>query len=308
MRRHLPPLNALRAFEAAARHLSFTRAAEELAVTQAAISHQVKALEEWLGVDLFIRRNRKLFLTEAGQAYLPPLTNAFNELDDATHRTTRVDSSGVLTVSVLPSFAAKWLVPRIGKFRERHPDIDILISPSEDLVQFDRDGVDVGVRHGSGGWPGLHSERFLTEELFPVCSPTLLDGPHPLRSPDQLRHHTLLHDDDPHGLLDWNEWLRTIGVEGVDATRGPRFRDASHLIQSAIEGQGVALGRTALVAADLADGRLVRLFEISLPADHAYYVVMPEAWVDRPKVRAFKDWLLETAATEETLSYSPTSR
>ena len=166
MRRHLPPLNALRAFEAAARHLSFTRAAEELAVTQAAISHQVKALEEWLGVDLFIRRNRKLFLTEAGQAYLPPLTNAFNELDDATHRTTRVDSSGVLTVSVLPSFAAKWLVPRIGKFRERHPDIDILISPSEDLVQFDRDGVDVGVRHGSGGWPGLHSERFLPEAPF----------------------------------------------------------------------------------------------------------------------------------------------
>jgi LysR family glycine cleavage system transcriptional activator len=151
----------------------------------------------------------------------------------------------------------------------------------------------------AGGWPGLQAERFLTEELFPVCSPKLLGGPHPLRDPDQLRHHTLLHDDDPNGLLDWNEWLRTIGVDGVDATRGPRFRDASHLIQAAIEGQGVALGRTALVSADLAGGRLVRLFAISLPADHAYYVVMPETRVDRLKVKAFKDWLLETAEAED---------
>tara|TARA_Y100001934_G_scaffold268005_1_gene349404 strand:- start:11447 stop:12322 length:876 start_codon:yes stop_codon:yes gene_type:complete len=289
----------MRAFEAAARHLSFTRAAEELFVTQAAVSHQVKALEEWLGIDLFIRRNRKLFLTEAGQAYLPPLTGAFDELDVATHRAARIDTGGVLTVSVLPSFAAKRLVPRIGSFRERHPDIDVLISPSEDLVQFDRDGVDVGIRHGRGGWPGLHAERFLTEELFPVCSPSLVEGPLPLTNPEHLRNHTLLHNDDPHGLLDWREWLRTIGVEGVDANRGPRFRDASHLIQAAIEGQGVALGRTALCAADLAAGRLVRLFEISLPADHAYYVVMPEAWVDRPKVQVFKDWLIETAMSEE---------
>ena len=298
----------MRAFEAAARHLSFTRAAGELAVTQAAVSHQIKALEEWLGVELFIRRNRKLFLTEAGQAYLPPLTSAFDQLDDATRQTTRADSSGVLMVSVLPSFAAKWLVPRIGKFRERHPDIDILISPDEKLAQFDRDGVDVGIRYGRGGWTGLRVERFLTEEFFPVCTPALLDGPNPLRQPEHLSRQTLLHDDDPVGLLDWREWLRTVGAYSVDATRGPRFRDASHLIQAAIEGQGVALGRTALVASDIASGRLVRLFEISLPADHAYYVVMPEAWVERPKVRAFTEWLFETAETEETVAYAPAPR
>lgn len=308
MRRRLPLLNAVRAFEAAARHLSFTRAAEELSVTQATVSHQVKALEEWLGVELFNRRNRRLFLTEAGQGYLPPLTDAFDQLDDATRRTTRADSSGVLMVSVLPSFAAKWLVPRIGRFRDRHPDIDILISPDEKLAQFDRDGVDVGIRYGRGGWPGLHAERFLTEEFFPVCSPMLLDGPHPLGRPEHLRNQTLLHDDDPVGLLDWREWLRTVGVDSVDATRGPRFRDASHLIQAAIEGQGVALGRTALVANDLSSGRLVRLFEISLPADHAYYVVMPEAWVDRPKVRAFTDWLFDTSQTEDTVQYRPAAR
>lgn len=300
MIRRLPPLNAIRAFEAAARHLSFTRAAEELSVTQAAISHQVKALEEWLGVKLFVRRNRQLFLTEAGQAYLPSLTEAFDQVDAATRRTTRADESGVLTVSVLPSFASKWLVPRVGKFRERHPDIDILISPAEHLTQFDRDNIDVAVRYGRGGWPGLHAERFLTEEVFPVCSPALLDGPLPLNRPEHLRHHTLLHDDDPVGLLDWPEWLRTTGVDDANVTRGPRFRDASHLIQAAIEGQGIALGRTALVANDLSAGRLVRLFEITLPADFAYYVVMPDASVDRPKVKAFKEWLFDMAEADET--------
>jgi len=191
-------------------------------------------------------------------------------------------------VSVLPSFAAKWLVPRIGKFRERHPD--------------------VGIRYGRGGWTGLRVEGFLTEEFFPVCSPALLDGPNPFRQPEHLSRQTLLHDDDPVGLLDWREWLRTVGTYSVDATRGSRFRDASHLIQAAIEGQGVALGRTALVASDIASGRLVRLFEISLPADHAYYVVMPEAWIERSKVRAFTVWLFDTAETEEIVAYAPAPR
>jgi LysR family glycine cleavage system transcriptional activator len=295
MRRRMPPLNALRAFEAAARHLSFTRAADELAVTQAAISHQIKALEATLGVQLFVRRNRTLRLTDAGQSYLPALTGAFDAIDAATRRLAQVDRAGVLTVSVLPSFAAKWLVPRLGRFRERHPDIDVHIAPKEELTQFDRDDVDVGVRYGGGNWPGLRVVRFLTEDVFPVCSPRLQAGPVPLETPDDLRHHTFLHDDDPIGLLAWPEWLRMAGITDIDTTRGVRFRDASHMVQAAIDGLGVALGRTALVADDLAAGRLIRPFAISRPATFAYYVVTPEAWAERPKIRAFMVWLVETA-------------
>jgi LysR family glycine cleavage system transcriptional activator len=296
-RRRLPPLNALRAFEAAARHLSFTRAADELAVTQAAISHQVKTLEEWLGLKLFQRDNRSIYLTREGLAYLPAVRQALDTLADATRRLMESDAQGPLTVSVLPSFAAKWLLPRLARFRARHPEIDVRISTNDHLIDFARDGVDLAVRMGRGDWPGVTSIKFLEEDLYPVCSPALLQGAHPLQTPADLKFHTLLHDD---MRQDWRTWLMAAGVEGIDYRRGPGYTDSSMVIQAAVEGQGVALGRSALAADDLASGRLVKPFEVALPANFAYYVVYPPAAAEQPKVKAFADWLLEAAKAEPT--------
>ncbi len=296
MARRLPSLNALRAFEAAARHLSFTRAAQELNVTQAAISHQVKALEGHLGVTLFRRLNRRLLLTDAGQAYLPDVRESFDRLAEATERLTARDRAGVLTVSVLPSFAARWLVPRLSAFREAYPDIDVLITPSNDIIDFARDDVDIAIRYGEGKWPGLRADRMMTEDIFPVCSPKLLEGPRPLKSRDDLRHHTLLHGD---MRINWRMWFLAAGVEAIDSTRGPAFTDSGMVIQAAVEGHGVALGRSALATTDLAAGRLVKPFDISLPANFAYYVVSPEAAAGRPKIAAFRDWVLGTAQAEQ---------
>ncbi|MDP6708403.1 MAG: transcriptional regulator GcvA [Alphaproteobacteria bacterium] len=294
-RRRLPPLNALRAFEAAARHLSFTRAADELAVTQAAVSHQVKALEGWLGLKLFDRQNRTIYLTRNGQAYLPAVREAFDILAEATRRLAGQEARGVLSVSAVPSFAAKWLVPRLADFRRRHPEIDVRISANDRLIDFARDDVDLAIRMGNGEWPGLAAVFFMDEDLFPVCAPALLEGPHPLRRPEDLAHHTLLHDD---MRQDWRTWLTAAGVEGIDPEPGPGFTDSSMVIQAAVEGQGVALGRSALASSDLAAGRLVKPFEVRLPASFAYYIVYPAAAAEQPKVKAFTDWLLETAAAE----------
>jgi LysR family transcriptional regulator, glycine cleavage system transcriptional activator len=292
MSRRLPPLNALRAFEAAARHLSFTRAADELHVTQTAISHQIKGLEERLGVRLFRRLPRGLLLTEEAQRYLPPVRDAFDRIAAATAQLAAGSSSGSLTVSVLPSFAAKWLVPRLGRFRAAHPDLDLRISSSSQLVDFARDDVDVGIRMGRGNYPGLRVDRLFGESVVPVCSPELLSGPHPLRRPADLRHHVLLHDDDHTG---WQLWLELAGVEGVDARRGPILTDSAMVVQAAADGQGVALARSVLAAGDLAAGRLVRPFEVSLPHDLAYYLVSPEATAEQPKIRAFRAWVLAEA-------------
>ncbi|MDJ0937403.1 MAG: LysR family transcriptional regulator, partial [Kiloniellales bacterium] len=206
----MPPLNALRAFEAAARHLSFTKAAQELHVTQAAISHQVKGLEEILGIQLFRRLNRRLALTEAGQDYLPPLRDAFDAIAGATQRLHEREEGSALKISVLLSFASAWLLPRLSAFRRLHPEIDILVTASDTLVDFEQDDFDMGIRYGLGSYPGLRVDVLMEDEIYPVCSPKLLDGPHPLRRPADLKHHTLLHDtvqgtpDDP----DWRLWLR----------------------------------------------------------------------------------------------------
>jgi LysR family glycine cleavage system transcriptional activator len=289
MSRRLPPLNAMRAFEAAARHLSFTKAAEELNVTQAAISHQVKALEEWLGVPLFRRLNRALLLTDAGQNYGPPLGQSFDLLADATDRIRDDDNRGTLTVTTLPSIASKWLVPRLGRFRQAYPDIDLRIDASQHLSDFARENVDVAVRYGRGNWEGTRADRLMTEDFFPVCSPDLIDGDPPLHKLDDLHRHTLLHDDN---RTDWTVWFLAAGIAGGDPKRGPGFTDSSLVLQAAVDGQGVALGRSALAAADLAAGRLVQPFNISLPATFAYYLVCPEATAERPKIAAFRDWLL----------------
>ncbi len=296
MAHRLPPMNTLRAFEAAGRMLSFTRAGEELHLTQAAISHQIKTLETAIGVRLFRRLNRALLMTEAGQRYLPTVRDALNALGDATEALTRQDESGVLTVSTLPSFAATSLVPRLTRFRTAHPEIDIRISAADEIIDLDRNGVDMGIRYGSGNYPGLRSDRLLSEEQFVVCSPRLVnEGPHPLRTPEDLRHHTLLHDESP---ADWQRWLKEMQVSGADATRGPTFNHSNVVIEAAIDGQGVAVARSAIAATALADGRLVRPFDISLPLAAAYYVVSPQENADRPKVEIFRDWLLAEAAVE----------
>ncbi len=295
MKRWLPSLNGLRAFEAVARHQSFTRAAEELNVTQTAVSHQIRTLEERLGLKLFDRRGRALRLTEAAENYLPSVRSAFDELYDATERLIRRDGDATLTVSTLTSVAAKWLVPRLGGFQDLHPEISIRITTSTASVDFDRDDVDVAIRYGRGDWPGLRVDRLIREDIFPVCSPKLLDGPHPLGQPEDLAFHTLLH---VAGFReDWQVWLTAANVDGVDPSSGLRFDLAVTALQAAIDGLGVALGRTALVEGDLATGRLVVPFDISLPIEAAYYLVAPERTADRPKIETFREWLITTLRT-----------
>ncbi len=292
----LPPLNALRAFEAAARCLSFSKAAEDLSVTPAAVSHQIKALEEWLGVALFKRLNRAVMLTDEGQAYVLGVREGLNTIRISTEKLLKQDSTGSLTVSTLPSFAVRWLLPRLSRFREEHPDIDVRLSATDFLTDFERDDVDLVIRYGSGEYPGLYTEKLLTEDsLFPVCSPQLLKGDNPLRTPADLMHHTLLHDD---LRVDWETWLAAAGVKGIDPKKGPSFNDSSMVLTAAMEGQGVALGRSTLAAADLAAGRLVKPFDVELKAGHAYFVVCPEESAERPRIVTFRNWLMKEAASD----------
>lgn len=290
--RRLPSLNGLRAFEAAARHESFTRAAEELAVTQGAVSHQVKALEAELGLRLFRRRPQGLALTEAGSGYLEVVRDALDRLAAGTERLRERSATGRLTVSTSPNFAAKWLVHRLGGFVSAHPEIDLRISANPQHVDFARDDVDLAVRHGEGRWPGLHAVRLYEEELFPVCSPALLEG---AAAPEELlERHVLLHLD---SRDDWSKWLGAAGLR-ADLARGPVFDQASMAIDAALDGQGIALGRTALVARDLIAARLVRPFERSLPVAYAYWIVTPAASAALPKIAGFRDWLLAEASAE----------
>jgi len=297
MARKLPPLNALRAFEAAARHLSFTKAAGELNVTQAAISHQVKTLEEHLGLPLFRRLNRRLVLTEAGQVYLPVLREAFDAIASGTSRLNRDDSSGPLHVTVVPSLAAKWLLPRMSRFRDRHPDIDVMVSANNSLIDFSEGTFEMGIRYGAGNYPALETTLLFGDEVFPVCSPRLLEGPYPLRTPEDLRHHTLLHDEVSRQdeSPDWRSWLQAVGVTEVDWRRGPGFSDSSMVIEAAAAGQGVALGHRWLAAADLEGGRIVMPFGPVLPSKFSYYVVSPRGIAERRRVRLFREWLVGEA-------------
>jgi len=282
MGRRLPSLNALRAFEAAARHLSFTKAAEELAVTPAAVSHQIKTLEEALGVVLFRRLTRAVVLSEAAQAALPALRDGFDKLAEASEHLRGAGGEGVLTLSVPPSFGAKWLVPRLDGFRRVHPALDVRISAIDRLVDFRREGVDAAVRYGTGHYPGLRVDLLFGEVAFPVCSPDLLQGSPPLRVPADLHHHTLLHVDwkmDNETAPNWRMWLLAARADEVDPSRGPRFNLESMALQAAIEGQGVTLGIAALVAGDLGAGRLVKPFDLGVSGrtSFSYYFVCPES-------------------------------
>jgi LysR family transcriptional regulator, glycine cleavage system transcriptional activator len=296
MTARLPSLNGLRAFEAAARHLSFTLAASELNVTQTAISHQIRRLEEELGIRLFVRQNRALALTPEARDYLPGVRAAFNDLRLATDRLLRKDDDKVLTVSTLASLAAKWLLPRLTDFQEHHPGIDVRITTSTSLVDFQRDNVDAAIRYGRGQWPGLRADWLMADELFPVCSPSLLRGDKPLRCPEDLKSHMLLHTSNANSD-DWRLWLTAAGLP-ADIARQPgiTFDMIFMTIQAAIDGIGVAMGRTSYVQDDIAKGRLVVPFKIALPADAGFYLVAPEGRREAPKLAAFREWMI--AATQ----------
>jgi LysR family glycine cleavage system transcriptional activator len=287
MARRLPPLNGVKAFEAAARSESFTRAAEELSVTQGAISHQVKALETTLGLKLFHRERQRLMLTEAGRDYLAVIRDALDQIAAGTERLLQRQQSGVLTVSTSPDFAAKWLVNRLGRFAEKHPGLDLRVSATTHYVDFARDDVDVAIRHGDGNWPGLDVQRLYSERLFPVCSPKLLSGRNRIRKATDLLKFPLLR------LEDAKNWTRLFEAAGVKAAVGPGpvLNRASMLIDAAIDGQGIALARTALAAWDLVNGRLVRPIEVSLRMANTYWFVSPKAVSNVPKVAAFRNWV-----------------
>lgn len=305
MANRLPPLASLRAFEAAARHLSFTRAADDLSVTPGAISQQVKQLEDWLGVQLFKRMPKGVLLTDAGQLYGSELREVFARLALASERVRRQGASPILTVSMVPSLATRWLIPRLGDFRAHHPDIDIRLEVNSAPTDFSRENVDAGIRQGRGpGWPGLHADPLFPNIVFAVCSPRLLeDGPPPCR-PADLARLTLLHEDpwiDAEGRmqeLTWTEWLAAVGAPEVDATRGPHFSQTQMSLRAALAGQGVALANAVLAGEDLRAGRLVRALPQEVDAGSGYWFVCPEGALAKPRLAAFRAWLLEAAARE----------
>lgn len=300
--RSLPPLNALRAFEAAARHLSMSRAAEELHVTPAAVSHQVKGLEDYLGLQLFHRRQRGLELTEAGAAYLPGLREGFQKLLEATESLFQSERAGPLSVSVTPTFAAKWLVHRLEKFTRLHPEIQIMLVANTLKLRFELGEADIAVRYGPGDYPGCRVEKLFEEEVYAVCAPSLVNGPNAIREPGDLLKHTLLHPvqaEIDESFPTWEVWLRAHGVRVDGPIGGPNISPHWMLVEAAAAGQGVALVKASVAEKDLESGRLVRPFAMTgddtVHVSHAYWLIVPEEIVDKPKVRAFRDWIMEEA-------------
>lgn len=296
MSTRLPPLNALKAFEASARHLSFTKAAEELFVTQAAISHQIKALEEHLGLKLFMRKNRSLLLTEEGQSYFLDIKDIFNALYDATDRLLARGAKGAITVSVQPSFAIQWLVPRLNAFNILHPDIDVRIKAVEQPDSSLTEDVDVAIYYGRGRWSNVHAEKLHTEYFIPVCSPLLLNGKKPLNTVNDLAQHTLLHDE---SRRDWKRWFKEVNVKGVNVNHGPIFSHSAMVLQAAIHGQGVALAHSVLAKPDITSGRLVCPFNHVLISKNSFYIVCRDKQVDIGKIASFREWVLETVNEEQ---------
>lgn len=299
MRRPLPPLNALRAFEATARHLSFSKAAEELHVTPAALSHQIRGLEDLLGLKLFHRRARAIELTEPARLIYPGIRTGFETIREAVDRLDRGQQDRILVVSATPGLTAKWLVPRLYRFLARHPGIEPRITASVAYANFASDGVDVGVRLSSGVHPDLYVEKLSDEWLLPLCSPRLIDGEEPLRAPQDLGRFPLIQVDLPGVVPTWADWLGMAGVEGIDTTRGLRLNVADHALDAASEGMGVVLAYKVVAARDIALGRLVSPFGPQMPVPgRAYYFVCAKGQEKRAPVKAFRDWVF--AEIEET--------
>lgn len=294
-------LNALRAFEASARHQSFSAAAEELNVTPAAIGQLVRGLETWLGFALFHRSangKARLVVTEHAQRALPLIHDGFEKLSLGL-KTLKEDSlNGVLIVTVSPAFAAKWLLPRIEHFQSKHAETDVRLDMSLKPIDFVKNNIDIGVRYGTGQWPGLVSERLMDEEIYPVCSPSLIrENPELLKDPSSLVGQTLIHDlsiGDRSAFATWPKWLAKAGVNLLDTNRGIQINNSAAVLQRAIDGHGIALARSVMAHDDVASGRLVRLFpHISYVSELAYYVVYRADWANLPRMLAFRDWLFE---------------
>ncbi len=304
MSRRLPPLNALRAFEAAGRRASMSAAADELAVTPAAVSHQIKTLEDYFGIALFHRAVRSIRLTDRGAALLPYLSEGLDLWAEGCRKLQALDDNAPLVISSAPVFAGKWLVRRLTDFNSHYPDITVRLDGNLSIADFTTDGVDAAIRFGTGPYPGLHSDPLVNEDVAPICSPALMEGAHPLRTPEDLAHHTLIHVDwyaAAGTQPDWTMWLRTAGVDGVDGTKGPVVTSDSLAVEAAMDGGGVVLVSEFLVRQDLDRGRLVKPFDLVLPSSHWYWFVCPPEHLERPKVRAFRDWLVEAVGNEGNL-------
>ncbi len=293
--RQLPPLSMVRAFEAAARHLSFSHAADELGVTHSAVSHQIRGLEDWLGEPLFVRSARKVHLTPAGEVLAPPLTRALDTVGEAVAAARALsteENKGPVLVSVEPAFAARWLVLRLDRFYAAYPEVQLHLVPTPDFVEFKEGGADLAIRYGRADWPGLAAKKLLGSASFPVVSPALMARGKGLNEPNDLAAYTLIHED---SFDDWAGWLKSAGATAVDPLKGPIFDDAHLTLEAAASGQGVALADEALAAAALDDGRLVRPFVLTLETAAAYHVVYPEDRPLRPEAEAFRDWVLQEA-------------
>ncbi|HZS70076.1 MAG TPA: transcriptional regulator GcvA [Burkholderiales bacterium] len=291
MTRTLPPLSTLRAFEAAARLESFSRAADEISVTHGAVSHQIRALERALGAALFARNGRRVALTSAGRHFAERVRAALEDLAEAAQFVRRAEGERAVSVSMLPSFAARWLMPRLGRFMERHPAIAVNIHTSITLVDFQRDDVDLAIRFGRGQWPDLEAHKFLDEEFFPVASPRFNRGRLPTRPPDLGKFQLLRSNDEP-----WTPWFRAAGVR-LKEPHSMVFTDSNLLLQAALDGRGIALARSSIAEADVRAGKLVRLFKLAVPAHGASYLVWPKGRLS-PNATVFRDWLLEERRTE----------
>lgn len=301
MANRLPPLKALRAFEASARQLSFTRAAEELFVTQAAISHQIKSLEEHLGIKLFMRKNRALLLTEEGQSYYLDIKDIFTSINDATERLLNRGAKGAITVSSQASFAIQWLVPRLTTFNALHEEIDVRIKAVDQPENSLTEDVDVAIYYGRGRWPNIHADKLHTEYIIPVCSPLLaqentVNGKQALLSYDDLSEHTLLHDT---SRKDWKRWFKQVGVKAANVNHGPIFSHSAMVLQAAVHGQGVALAYSVLAKPEIDSGRLICPFNDVLVSKNAYFIVCRESQQDNPKISAFREWMLDMVAAEQ---------
>jgi len=312
----LAPLNGLRAFEAAARHLSFSAAADELFVTPGAISHQIAGLEQLLGVKLFIRGSRSITLTDAAKACLPLLTQGFATLRQAVTILENDIAVPPLTVNVAPAFATRWLLPRLAAFTKAHPDIALRLSTGLELIDAVRQEsssgpssdlavpADISIRFGRGVYPGFVSEKLFEAEVSPVCGARLLGEELGETSLDDLRRATLLHHDTAYfedGKDDWAVWLEAAGLHDIDASRGPRFSHAGLALEAAEDGLGFALGITALTARDILTGRLVAPFDLKLVSNYSYHLVYSDASKDRAELRTFRAWLLAEAARDQVL-------
>jgi LysR family glycine cleavage system transcriptional activator len=305
----LPSLDLLKGFEAAARLLSFTRAGEELHLTQSAVSRQIKELEQQLGVPLFERRHRALGLTDAGRALFPAAVQVLQAMRAATDQLRALSARRSLAVTATPSFAALWLIPRLTGFTRAHPDLDVRIAADTRVQDLERDGLDIAIRHGPASLAGPNALRLFGERVFPVCSPKLLrDSRRPLRQPADLRHHVLLQYDDPDGRHPWLHWKTWLEVERLTDLRPAGsllFSGYEQIIPAAIAGNGVALGRSPLVREALASGELVAPFKRSADPARAYFAIVSRNAATRPEVGDFVAWLRAEAAAEEPLRAAP---